>query len=232
MIGRVFNRVQLRILEHLIRGGEDSLSDITEAIGTSKPNVSKHLKDLADVGLVTEIKEKTSAGVIARYTLNQFTYFLSVNPSAGSVLSIESQSRFSLPFLLLEQVREEEFKNDLEKLLKALLPQSRKKDALVALILFGSVAEGKGTWKSDIDLAFIALQWTESSRKRIEGVVSDVNMDTTHQIKPQFFDKLQFVNSDSMLVKEIRESGIVIHCDIFERSEIWREMARYKNITR
>lgn len=232
MIGRIFNRVQLRILEHLVRGGENSLSEITEAIGTSKPNVSKHLKDLADLGLVTESKEKTSAGVIARYTLNQFTYFLSVNPSAGSILNIESQSRFSLPFLLLEQVRDEEFKNDLEKLLKALLPQSRKKDALVAIILFGSVAEGKGTWKSDIDLAFIALEWTDSSRKRIEGVVSDVNMDTRHQIKPQFFDKLQFVNSDSMLVKEIRESGTVIYCDIFERREIWREMARYKNITR
>lgn len=232
MIGRIFTRVQLRILEHLVRGGETSLSEITEAIGTSKPNVSKHLKDLADVGLVTESKEKTSAGVIARYTLNQFTYFLSVNPSAGSILSIESQSRFSLPFLLLEQIRDEEFKNDMEKLLKALLPQSRKKDALVAIILFGSVAEGKGTWKSDIDLAFIALEWTESSRKRIEGVVSDVNMDTRHQIRPQFLDKSQFINSDSMLVREMRESGIVIHCDIFERSEIWREMARYKNTTR
>ncbi|MEE9115972.1 MAG: hypothetical protein V3U09_03650, partial [Thermoplasmata archaeon] len=65
-----------------------------------------------------------------------------------------------------------------------------------------------------------------------EGVVSDVNMDTRHQIKPQFFDKLQFVNSDSMLVKEIRESGTVIYCDIFERREIWEVMERYKNITR
>jgi DNA-binding transcriptional ArsR family regulator len=43
---------RLRILNAL-QDGEQSVMDITEAVEASQPNVSKHLKTLQEVGLVT-----------------------------------------------------------------------------------------------------------------------------------------------------------------------------------
>lgn len=43
--------LRLRIL-HLLQDGEKSVGEVTGAIETSQPNVSKHLKILQDAGLV------------------------------------------------------------------------------------------------------------------------------------------------------------------------------------
>ncbi|HQU85269.1 MAG TPA: metalloregulator ArsR/SmtB family transcription factor [Pyrinomonadaceae bacterium] len=43
--------LRLRIL-HLLQDGEKSVGELTEAIATSQPNVSKHLKILQDAGIV------------------------------------------------------------------------------------------------------------------------------------------------------------------------------------
>lgn len=43
--------LRLRIL-HLLQQGEKSVSELTAAIETSQPNISKHLKILQDAGIV------------------------------------------------------------------------------------------------------------------------------------------------------------------------------------
>lgn len=43
--------LRLRIL-HLLQEGEKSVGELTDAISTSQPNVSKHLKILQDAGIV------------------------------------------------------------------------------------------------------------------------------------------------------------------------------------
>jgi DNA-binding transcriptional ArsR family regulator len=48
--------VRLRILDGL-QGGELSVSEITEAVESTQPNVSKHLKMLQDAGLVARRQE-------------------------------------------------------------------------------------------------------------------------------------------------------------------------------
>jgi DNA-binding transcriptional ArsR family regulator len=48
--------LRLRILQEL-EGGEMSVTEITEAVESSQPNVSKHLKVLQDAGLVTRRQE-------------------------------------------------------------------------------------------------------------------------------------------------------------------------------
>ena len=48
--------LRLRILQELERG-EMSVMEITEAVESSQPNVSKHLKVLQDAGLVTRRQE-------------------------------------------------------------------------------------------------------------------------------------------------------------------------------
>lgn len=230
MLERVLGDTQRRIVEHLIREGERSLSHITEEMNLSKPSVSRHLKELVDLGMVKERKERTSAGRESLYSPNRFALLLVINPDGRSIVSIETQSRFSLPFLLLEQVKDDEFKEDLEALLDA-ISQLKEGERPIAVILFGSVAEGKGTWKSDIDVAILSPTWSKTLKGRMEELISDAGMKTKHQIKPHFLVSQQLEGEGSVLVKEIRASGIIIYGDLFGRRVPWKKMRRYKSIT-
>ncbi|MFQ6129120.1 MAG: ArsR family transcriptional regulator [Thermoplasmata archaeon] len=229
MLERLLSDTQRRIVEYLIREGERSLSEITEKMELSKPSVSRHLKELVNAGIVKERKERTSAGVEALYAPNRFTLLFAVNPDGRSLLTIETLSRFRLPFLLLEQVKDEEFKEDLEVLLSA-VSGLKKDERPIAIILFGSVAEGKGTWKSDIDVAILTSSRNETLRERMERLISDASMKTKHQIKPHFLVS-QELEGESMLVREIKRSGMIIYGDPYEESVPWKEMRRYKSIT-
>jgi len=48
--------MRIRLLERL-RTGEASVNELTEAVGATQQNVSKHLSVLADVGIVARRKE-------------------------------------------------------------------------------------------------------------------------------------------------------------------------------
>lgn len=54
--------LRLQILNRL-QAGETSVSQLAEDIGTSQPNVSKHLRLLIDGGLVARRQEKTTVFV-------------------------------------------------------------------------------------------------------------------------------------------------------------------------
>jgi DNA-binding transcriptional ArsR family regulator len=56
--------IRLRMLRALERG-EQSVSALTEAIGSTQPNISKHLKVLQEVGLV----ERRQEGSAAHYSI-------------------------------------------------------------------------------------------------------------------------------------------------------------------
>lgn len=49
--------VRLRILQALERNGELSISELTETLGLSQPNVSKHVKILLESGLIARRQE-------------------------------------------------------------------------------------------------------------------------------------------------------------------------------
>lgn len=48
--------LRLRIL-HALQDGEKSVTDLTEAVEASQPNVSKHLKIMQDAGLLSRRQE-------------------------------------------------------------------------------------------------------------------------------------------------------------------------------
>ncbi len=50
--------MRIRLLDHL-RAGEASVQELTEAVGASQQNVSKHLSVLREVGIVARRKERT-----------------------------------------------------------------------------------------------------------------------------------------------------------------------------
>jgi DNA-binding transcriptional ArsR family regulator len=49
--------VRLRILQALERSGEMSIGELTETLGLSQPNVSKHVKTLIEAGLISRRQE-------------------------------------------------------------------------------------------------------------------------------------------------------------------------------
>lgn len=51
--------MRIRILDHL-RAGEASVAELTEALGTSQQNVSKHLGVLHEAGILSRRKQGTS----------------------------------------------------------------------------------------------------------------------------------------------------------------------------
>lgn len=81
--------VRLRIL-HLLQDGEKSVTELTGAIETSQPNVSKHLKLLQD------------AGILKRQQRGNTVYY-----------SIADESIFKLCELVCDSL-EEKFKNQAE----------------------------------------------------------------------------------------------------------------------
>lgn len=232
MLEKLLRPTSIKILEILNSRGEKSLTIISKTIGLSKPGTSKHLKDLISIGVVKQREEKSSKGIETFYSINQFTLMLVFNPQEKTIINIISKSDFKLSQILLEQeqLEDNEFKNDLKLLLEK-METLNKKDIPIYIILFGSVARNEGTWKSDIDLAFIDYNWSQEKKQNIENLIAEVTLKTEHQIKPKFIHKLEFENNNTLIINEIKESGVIIFGDIFRREKIWKEMKRYKNIT-
>jgi DNA-binding transcriptional ArsR family regulator len=62
--------LRLRIL-HTLKAGEHSVTEITEAVGSTQPNISKHLKMLRDAGLL----RRRQAGNTVYYSIMDHTIF-------------------------------------------------------------------------------------------------------------------------------------------------------------
>ena len=213
---------QRTIIELLARD-QKTLTEITNKLEISKSGALKQLDKLVDSNLISKKIETTEIGRESIYSLNNFTYFFSLNPGSDSIIQVKTTSSFRLPFLLLEQVEQEKFKNEIKELFKRL-------EEPPFTILYGSVAKGEGTWKSDIDLMFLKESWSKKEKESINDIISEVNMEIDHQITSKFRTFSRFKKGKS-LVEEIKDSGIIIYDDLYERSKIWQRMKKYKSIT-
>jgi DNA-binding transcriptional ArsR family regulator len=71
---------RIRLLDRL-RAGETSVQDLTETLGTSQQNVSKHLALLAEAGIV----ERRKNGNLALYSIADETVFDLCEQVCGSL---------------------------------------------------------------------------------------------------------------------------------------------------
>jgi len=230
MYGILFKETTKRIIENLLIG-KKSLTELADLLDLSKPTLQqRYLGSLEELGIITKRLEKNSKGREAYYHLERFSLFLSIDPENKRGISFVSSARFQLPAMLLEQISDGEFREDL-KLLMDRIGDMARPDGSSYIMVFGSVARGEDTWKSDIDIAVLQPQWDDGARKAYLDLLSEITMSTKHQIKPQFFSFEEFENGESALIREIKDSGIVIFGDIFGGENIWSEMKRYRNIT-
>ncbi len=231
MLDELLNQTQRKIIDILLQRGDCSLSEITEEIDLSKPAVFRQVKELAAAGMLNEELQSTNKGRVAKYSLRHFSIFFSINPERSSVLRIETGSSFHPSHVLLEQVAQVEFKEELRSLVDT-VDKIATDSGITAIILFGSVAEGEGTWKSDIDVAIVAAQWAKESKNRAGKIVSDACLGANHLIKPVYLSEERLESEDSVLVNEIRSSGMIIYAGRPGSDAAWRVMMRYKRISR
>ena len=98
------------------------------------------------------------------------------------------------------------------------------------VVLFGSVALGEATWKSDIDVLFVLEDASfEEGRAAILDELANIQDDLTHPVRAHAASRGGFLDGGTRIARAAAEEGIVIHAPEKE-VELWRPMKRHKNI--
>ena len=230
MYEKLFRPQALRIIGQLLKG-EKTLTDLSVILEMSKPSLQqRYMNDLIDLEVVEKRIVKNGKGREVRYKLCPFSLVFSIDPDNGKCMFMVSTFRIDDGLFLLHQVRNQEFYQDLSLFLESinrLLPDERPNN----IILYGSVAKGSGTEKSDIDIALLADEWTEPGKNRIIDIVSKVTFNTKHVISPIFLSEYEFLNGRESLIGEMMDTGLIIFSDKLWEGPIWDRMKRYGNIS-
>lgn len=222
----LFTQTQKQIIQEILNGNA-TLTTISNSLGISKPALSKHLKNLEEHGIIKGSYEKTSQGRIITYQLRSFNLIYSYDQKNNNLIYFTTTSPLNQHFPFLGMVQQREWRDEIEIYLRSLKPQNYES---LLIILYGSVAQGNATRKSDIDLLLLKENWTQQEIDEIYEILSTVSTTTTHQAVPLIKTKQQFEYLYPSLRKEIRNDGIIL----FQKGKTWnkviKELKRYKTI--
>ena len=216
------------------------MGELETLAGRKKPTLLKHLGVLEEEGVVSKETVTTRTGRQARYRLQPHTLFLRFDPEAGAVLEFEAAEAVDLRFLLTGQVPQAEFRRDVTTYFRALARTCGDWPRQPWVILFGSVARGEATWKSDID-ALVLLE-TEGRPKRGRGrpsraeaslrkAFAEAAQEAAHLLKPHFAAFEAFLAEDSGVLRAAKEEGMLVWGETAGGGEVWRQLKRYRTIT-
>jgi predicted nucleotidyltransferase len=101
----------------------------------------------------------------------------------------------------------------------------------VVIIIYGSIARGQGTAKSDLDILFlIKNKWNKNLKNIIMEALYKGAVETQLQAKPLFKTVDEFIKSNETITKNIKKDGIIIK-DTLDSEPLWKTMMKYWNIT-
>jgi predicted nucleotidyltransferase len=222
----LLNNYQKRIIELLLQGNK-TLSDVATELGISKPGASKYLKKLEELNMIRGEYERNYDGRTIRYQLQPFHIVISIDPDTKTAISFTADDVLDGDFFLLGNVPQKEFRREVKEYLK----QITEVDFIQYLIiLYGSVAMGSASRKSDIDILIIKDKWTKNEKDEILQQIAKATTRSNHQAKPLFLSFDEFKTMDKTLKKEIKDNGIIIYEKGKRWNEIKQELKRYKNI--
>ncbi|HEX2021704.1 MAG TPA: nucleotidyltransferase domain-containing protein [Candidatus Thermoplasmatota archaeon] len=98
------------------------------------------------------------------------------------------------------------------------------------VIVFGSVARGEATWKSDVDLLVLLADGEERARLAVERALADPALPLRHGVSPIFAGVDEFLRARRALFDDVRESGVVVRGDVDQAGPdvmVWRSLRRY-----
>lgn len=209
-----------------------SLTEIATELGLSKPGLLRHLRALREIGVVEQEVVRSREGRETYYSLRAGSLHLELRPDASSIISWVSAGPVDNRFPLASQIEDEEFRKDVLAVLGGLHGGLMHLDAWddFAIVLFGSGARGEATWKSDIDLLFVAYEGDARGAKETLGLtLSVIQEETRHRVQPHFTTIDALLDGRKTVDKEAIREGMILHAPSREVS-IWRAMTRYKRI--
>jgi len=222
-----FSNPQKRIIELLLTA-DKTLPELSAALGRSKPGTSKYLKKLEELHIAKGVYERNADGRTIRYHLQPFHMVLSIDPQTKTVLNFVADDVLDPGFLSLGFIPQKELRDELKDIMKELQKTDIQQ---LTIILYGSVAQGIATRKSDIDLLFIKEGWKKNEQNSILRLLADASDKTAHPAKPLFLSFSEFERMDPVLKKEIKDHGIIL----IEKGSPWEmirpELRRYTTIT-
>ncbi|MFP4046022.1 MAG: nucleotidyltransferase domain-containing protein [Candidatus Aenigmatarchaeota archaeon] len=224
LLGGSRSGTKKKIVNQLLEG-KKSLGELSERIGISKQALHKHLKPMKKEGIVEERSVKNEGGKIKKYRIGNYSEVLSID-RRGFALEYEAKSPVNFRFPLLNQIPQEEYRTQVLSYLKKIVQEEKR----VTVIVFGSVARGEATWKSDIDALLLSDRWNEEEKERIKDKISDVAMDESVDcsFNPHFKTRKE-MDKEEKIVQEIKKDGLIVYTNESD-VKIWKEMKGYKNI--
>ena len=224
---KLFNKYEKRITEILLKK-DITLSEISAEIGISKPTTSMYLKRLEENGIIKGTYEKNHVGRTIRYSLQPFHIIFSINPDTKMTINFIADTYLDEDFVLIGNISQKEFRLEVKEYLSKIIKSSFKE---YLIILYGSVAQGIGTRKSDIDLLFLKNKWSKKEKDEILDLIADASNKCNHQAKPLFKSIKEFEDMDKTLQKQIKENGIILYENGKQWGRIKQQLKRYKIIT-
>lgn len=229
MYWNLFRPVAFKIMNELLEG-DQSLTELSISLEISKPTLQqRYLSDLIEMGVVEKNIIKTNKGREARYRLLPFHYQLSIDPERKIAVNFTSDQPLNASHPMLNQVKGQSAHDDL-KVILGMIDDTPNLSKGIYIVVYGSVARGTESEKSDIDLMFLREEWTKDIKDTFINLLADIAYKLHHRISPQFkeFDELK--EDGSAFADEIRTTGIIVF-DGNGGGGIWEEMRRYRNIS-
>jgi len=224
---KLFSKYEKQIITILLKR-EITLSEIAAEIGISKPTTSMYLKRLEESRIVKGNYEKNHIGRIIRYSLQPFHMIFSINPDSNMAINFIADASLDEDYVLLGSVSQKEFRLEVKKYLIRIIESSLDE---YLIILYGSIAKGFGTRKSDIDLLILKDNWSKKEKDEILDLIANASNQCTHQAKPLFKSIQEFEDMDNSLQKQIKENGIILYEKGKQWARIKQQLKRYKSIT-
>lgn len=216
----------MKILNLLLEG-DKTLTEISEELSMSKPAALKHLNELERFGMIVSETNTTRIGREKRFKVDSFSLVMSIDPDKGALVYSNSDPLY-LDNPLIGQVSQDEFRMKVAVYITE-LTKAVKMD--FTIILYGSIARGEGTSKSDIDLLLLSKnKWGKRERNAVMEALHEGAIATQVQVKPLFWTISECLQKRDNLTKRIKNEGMILY-DAIRDEKPWKSMRRYWNIT-
>lgn len=212
---------------NLLLDGDKTLTEISEELSMSKPAALKHLNELEKFGMIVSETNTTRIGREKRFKVGSFSLVMSVDPNIGAFVYSNNNPLY-IDNPLVGQVSQNEFRMKVAVYITE-LTKAVKMDFTV--ILYGSIARGEGTSKSDIDLLLLSKnKWGNKERNAVMEALHEGAIATQVQVKPLFWSISEFLQKRDNLTKRIKNEGMILY-DTIRDEKLWKSMRRYWDIT-
>jgi len=217
------SKTKKKIVYRLL-GGEKTLKELSSYIGISKQALLKHLDKMQKKGIVVGVKEKGNKGNVKKYRIGGYSAVVSVDEE-GFVVEYECGSPIDFRFPLVNQIPQIKYRREVLKYLEGILSLGKK----LAIVVFGSVARGEASWKSDIDVVFFSGKWIKKEEEEILDKITETSLrkDIEVSMNPHF-KTYRDLEKKGGLEEEIKKDGVIIYTNQ-KKEKLWTKMKKYGN---